>query len=226
MDSRLTALLHLCDSLFPTGGYAHSDGLEAAVTSGEVEDGAAVRAWVDALVDDVLVHGDGPAARLAWEAFHDGCHQTLRQLDDDVYALRPSSTARDASRSVGLRLLTTWQRLHPHPRVEDMLSGTGVQPGWTLPIAFAVACAAIRVDQRAMLQAFMYSRIAASVSAAMRLMPLGQGEAHGIVAAAADRLPAACDRVLRRRERPGAFAPLVDIAAMRQQYVRSRLFRS
>src|SRR6185503_8361644 len=29
----LLALLHLCDSLFPLGGFAHSDGLEAATTS-------------------------------------------------------------------------------------------------------------------------------------------------------------------------------------------------
>ena len=226
MDNRLTALLHLCDSLFPTGSYAHSDGLEAAVTFGAVQDAAGVRAWVDALVDDVFVHGDGPAARLAWSAFGDGCGRVLRVLDDEVYALRPSSTARDASRSVGLRLLTTWQRLHPHPVVGALLGATSAASGWTLPVAFGVACASIRVGERATLEAFLYSRVAATASAAMRLLPVGQIEAHRIVAAAADRIPGVCDRVLRRRERPGAFAPLIDIAAMRQQYVRSRLFRS
>ena len=30
----LLALLHLCDSLFPIGGFGYSDGLEAATTAG------------------------------------------------------------------------------------------------------------------------------------------------------------------------------------------------
>jgi len=226
MDNRLTALLHLCDSLFPIGSYAHSDGLEAAATSGRVQDAAGLQAWVDTLIDEVFVHGDGPAARLAWSAFGDGCGVVLRILDNEVYALRPSSTARDASRSVGLRLLTTWQRLHPHPDLHALLGTPTAGRGWTLPVAFGVACASIRVGERAMLEAFLYSRVAATASAAMRLLPIGQIEAHRIVAAAVDRIPGVCDRVLLRCRRPGAFAPLVDIAAMRQQYVRSRLFRS
>lgn len=226
MDGRLPALLHLCDSLFPTGGYAHSDGLEAAAASGAVRDAAGVRAWVDTLVEYTLVRGEGPAAALAWEHFSESRWHELRNLDDEVHALRPSSTARDAARSVGTRLLRTWQKVHPDSAVETLLGPPFVGSGWTLPVAFAVACAAIGVDRRPMLNAFMYTRVAAAASAAMRLMPLGQLEAHAIVAAAADRLPAACDQVLHSRERPGAFAPLLDIAAMRQQYVTSRLFRS
>ena len=42
-DDRLLPLLHLCDSLFPTGAFAHSDGLEAATDRGLGALG--VRSW-------------------------------------------------------------------------------------------------------------------------------------------------------------------------------------
>jgi urease accessory protein len=226
VDGRLPALLHLCDSLFPTGGYAHSDGLEAAAASGEIGDASGVRTWVDTLVDNTLTRGDGPAASLAWEGFLESRWPALRELDDEVYALRPSSTAREASRGVGSRLLRTWQRLHPHPGLDTVLAPPYFEDGWTLPVAFAAACAAIDIDRRTMLESLMYTRVAAAASAAMRLLPLGQLEAHTLVAAATARIPSACDRVLRRREPPGAFAPLVEVAGMQQQYVGSRLFRS
>jgi len=34
-------LLHLCDSLFPLGAFAHSDGLETATVAGAVRDAEA-----------------------------------------------------------------------------------------------------------------------------------------------------------------------------------------
>ncbi len=173
-DARLLALLHLCDSLFPTGGYAHSDGLEAATAAGRVASAADVRIWVDAVLDETLAYAEGPAALLAWEAFCEQRWTDLRELDDDLFAQRPSSTAREGTRGVGTRLLKTWQRLYPHPAVEAMIAPPG-QPGcWTLPVAFATACASIRIGKRATVEAFLYTRLAAAAASAMRLMPLGQ----------------------------------------------------
>ncbi len=80
-DARLPALLHLCDSLFPTGGYAHSDGLEAATASGLVVSAADIRDWVAALLDGALRTLDGPAVCLAWEHVVDGRFRDLRRLD-------------------------------------------------------------------------------------------------------------------------------------------------
>lgn len=222
-QSSLSLLLHLSDSLFPIGGYAHSDGLEAATSSGAIAGADDVRAWIATLLDETLARGDAPAVVLAWDAFCDGRWSALRALDDEVHALRPSSTLRQGSRSLGTRLLKTWQRLHAHAGLETMLAGDA---GWTHPVAFAAACAAIGADSRSAAEAFLYTRLAAAASAAMRLMPLGQLEAHALVAEALERVPTLCDAVTRRRDLPSAFTPLADIASMRQQYVASRLFRS
>jgi urease accessory protein len=227
-DRPLLALLHLCDSLFPTGGYAHSDGLEAAASSGAVVNGATFREWMDTLLHESLACVDGPAVLLAWEGFAERRWSELRVLDNELYAQRPSSTVRSASRTVGTRLLRTWGRLRPHPAIDAMLSidGAGHAGSWTLTVAFGAVGASAGIEQHAALEGFVYTRLAAAASAAMRLMPLGQLEAHAIVAASLADVPGVCRGVMARRDRPSSFTPLFDLAAMGQQYVPSRLFRS
>ncbi len=96
----------------------------------------------------------------------------------------------------------------------------------TLPVAFGVVCASADIDERAALEAYFYTRLAATISCAMRLMPIGQHEAHLRLADALARVPSLVDGVLARGEQPAAFLPALDLAAMNQQYVHSRLFRS
>ena len=51
----LLALLHLCDSLFPIGGFGYSDGLEAATAGGLVETPDDLEAWL--AESSLLAHG-------------------------------------------------------------------------------------------------------------------------------------------------------------------------
>jgi urease accessory protein UreF len=73
--------------------------------------------------------------------------------------------------------------------------------------------------------AFAYSRLASTMSAALRLMAIGQTDAHTRLAAVLKRVPAVVD-AMATRAWPASFAPAMDIAAMAQQYLHSRLFRS
>jgi urease accessory protein len=92
-------------------------------------------------------------------------------------------------------------------------------------VAFGVVCAASGIPVRAALEAFFYTRLAATASAAMRLMPIGQHEAHVLLAEVLVGIAGAVDAAMAC-EYPGAFAPALDIEAMRQPYLHSRLFRS
>jgi urease accessory protein len=169
---------------------------------------------------------EGPAVWQAWPAFRAGDWDTLAALDEELTALRPSASARRSSRAMGLRLLTTWHALHPDPRLEQaaVLARAG-RFGPVLPIAFAGACACAGLAPRRAVAAFAYTRLASTISAAMRLMPIGQGDAHALLARALDRVPAIVDEIAAR-DRIEAFAPAMDLAVMSQQYLHSRLFRS
>lgn len=226
-DGALLSLLHLCDTLFPVGAYAYSEGLETAAADREVAGADDLRAWIDVCLDDAIGRCDGPAVAGAWSAVAQGRWDSLAHLDDEVCAIRPAAAARQASRAMGRRLLATWQAVHPDARVAHALALTqaGVlRPAW--PIAFACAAVAAGVDQRAALEGFAYTRLAATVSAAMRLIAIGQTEAHAVLAGVLARVPAVADRVLAGPGVVESFAPAMDISMMNQQYVHSRLFRS
>ena len=224
----LLALLHLCDSLFPLGSFAHSDGLESASSSGRIVTGAELRLWLVTTRDEVLACGDGPALRIAFEALLDRDFATIAQLDDELHAMRPAMAGRQASRAMGTRLLRTWQEIRPHEAIQKLQhyrASETMTAGFTLPVAFGVVCAVSGVAVRDALEGYFYTRLAATVSAAMRLMPLGQHQAHALLAASLDGVPAAVNEAIHRLE-PSSFVPELDLAGMSQQYVHSRLFRS
>ena len=188
-----------------------------------------LRDWIDVVVDENIGRLEGPAVWRAWLAFVDRDWNALIALDEEVTALRPAASARRSSRAMGLRLLTTWQALHPDPSLEHaLLLATRGALGPSLPIAFAGATAssAPAIDRRDAVEAFAYTRLAATISAAMRLMPIGQTDAHALLAHTLARAPAVVDAIAARDAAPESFTPAMDIAAMSQQYLHSRLFRS
>lgn len=241
----LLSLLHLCDSLFPTGAFAHSDGLEWATTAGRVRDVAGLRDWLEVCLEEGFGRSDGPAVMMAWSAAHAGDWEALLTIDEEVLALRPSATIRAATRSMGLRLIKTWHAVHPDARLERLLaSGRDTPRGHpaggvggagtngqavvapTFPVAFAVVCTCAGIERRDALAGFAYARLAATVSAAMRVMALGQTDAHELLGRMLARVPSVIDAIIARNAPPESFAPALDVAQMSQQYVHSRLFRS
>ena len=222
----LLALLHLSDSLFPIGGFGYSDGLEAATATGLVETPGDLQGWLEVCLDEVVGRMDGPAAIRAWSAFAREDWHTLCELDNEITAMRPSSALRRSSRAMGLRLVTTWSALYPDRRLDQLHDLARVQRlGPTLPIAFGCACASAGVPLREAGAAFAYTRLASTTSAALRLMRIGQTDAHAQLAKVLRRVPIVVE-AMTTRARPESFTPAMDISAMTQQYLHSRLFRS
>jgi urease accessory protein len=147
----------------------------------------------------------------------------LERLDSEIDAMRPSSAGREATRTMGTRLLKTWQQIRPTAVVRAALE---CRARYTFPVAFGLVCAASDVGLVEAVEAYCYTRLAATVSAAMRLMAIGQHEAHGLLAEVLRAVPACVDRIIQDGAPPRCFTPMMDIANMSHQYVHSRLFRS
>jgi urease accessory protein len=226
MARPLLALLHLSDSLFPIGSFGYSDGLEAATPTGLVETPADLQAWLDVCLDEVVGRMEGPAVLRAWSEFERRDWEALCELDEEITAMRPSSAVRRSGRAMGLRLVTTWSALYPDRRLDHLLDLARVRRlGPALPVAFGCACASAGVGMRDAGAAFAYTRLASTTSAALRLMRIGQTDAHGQLARTLRRTPAVVE-AMTTRSQPESFTPAMDVSAMTQQYLHSRLFRS
>src|SRR5262249_38243246 len=213
------------DSLFPIGSFAHSDGLEHAAVAGRVTSAGELRTWLDAQLAGPLGTADGRGVSIALTDWLAPRRFGPDTPDDGGHSPRPSSSSRDAARAMGTRLLKTWTGARPDPDVSAYLDRRGSR-GVTLPVAFGIACGSAGVAPAPAVEAFLYTRLAGSISAALRLMKIGQSEAQRVLAEVLKQVPAGAAAILASNFRPAVFAPALDIAAMSQQYQHSRLFRS
>src|SRR5882672_2928270 len=216
--------LQLTDSFFPVGAFAYSDGLETAAANGTIHDGDSLRVWMNHFLDNVFVPCDGLSLLKCAEAFRSGDLQAIYRIDDELTAIKPAAAVRNASRSVGKRLLTACSEISG-----DLQFAKFVQtlPQCNAPVAYAVVMTHRGMDSRNALLAFGYSRLAGMVSAGLRLISMAQQQAQNLLAESLERLPAAVDRIVEMEAEPlRSFAPLMDIAQMNHRYVYSRLFRS
>src|SRR3982751_3119019 len=102
-------LLQLADSAFPTGGFAHSGGLEAAWQCGEVRDDEALRGFLS----EALNQAGRGVLPLASAAHTDPSR--LPALDERCHAFLTNVVARRASPVQGRAFLATGASRWPDP---------------------------------------------------------------------------------------------------------------
>ncbi|MDE3155459.1 MAG: hypothetical protein KGN76_10180 [Acidobacteriota bacterium] len=220
--------LQLNDTLFPTGAFAYSDGLETAVAGGRLRGAADLDLWMRHTIEVVLAGCDGPAVLVAGEAYAREDWDGLAALDRELTALKPAAATRAGSSLVGRRLVTTWRRLQTSARFEAFAAAVDTRrlPA-NLPVAYGAVAASAGLDARARLLGYGYGRLAGVASAALRLMPIGQQAAQQVLTRRLAGLPPVVEAVLARGPQPPrAFAPAQDVEQMAHRLVYSRLFRS
>jgi len=216
--------LQLADSFFPVGAFAYSDGLESAAAGGYIHDANSLAGWLDHFLDAVFVPCEGLALLKSMRAVQRGDWATVRVIDEELTAMKPAASIRMSSRSVGKRLLTTYSGI-----VQDdaFRAGIEVLPECNAPVAYGVVFSHRGIECREALLAFGYSRVAGILSAALRLIALGQQQAQTLLTRAIDQLPCAVDRILQTETEPlRSFSPCLEVQQMNHRYVYSRLFRS
>jgi urease accessory protein len=208
-DLSLLRLLTWLSPAFPTGGFAYSHGLEWAVEAGAVRDEASLTAWLE----DTL---------------------RLGSLWSDVILVRLAHRGQDVA-ALGMALCATAER-----RLESSAQGAAFAlaaapwPGadWDderLPYAVAVgklaAAHGVAEDDTAL--AFLHAASANMVSAAIRLIPLGQSAGLRVQAGLEPTILAVARTSAEAGAKDlGGACWASDIAAMLHETQYTRLFRS
>jgi urease accessory protein len=201
---RLTQIL---SPAFPIGSFAHSQGLEWAIASGAVRDGAGMEDWVSAVISQGSGFADAVFLSMGRRAGAD--FAALSELYE-AYILSPGRRLEAAELGRGFRALTG-------PAAED------------LPYILAVAreTAALDVPEAEVLALYLQALSIQLLSVAVRFMPMGQGEAQRVLAALAPVIADAAQRASGAGEEAlCTFTPGADIAAMAQEHMETRIFRS
>jgi urease accessory protein len=209
--SSLLTLVQWLSPAFPTGSFAYSHGLEAAMAEGLVRDAEGLSDWVAT----VLAEGAGRSDAILLA-------QALRP-DGDITALAALAEALAASRE---RWVETMEQGAALTRTTTALTGHDLPPA-ALPIALGQAARGFGLPAEQVLALYLQAFATALVLAGVRFLPLGQTEGQAVLAGlqplilrlAAEAAAAALDDL-----GSGAFGS--DLAAMRHETMEVRLFRT
>lgn len=209
-----TLLLLLADSRFPSGGHAHSAGLEAAVAAGRVRCPSTL---------ELFLIGRLHTTGLVNAAFAAVAHAGLSQvLDAEFDARTPSPAQRLASRRQGKALMRAAQAIWP-------VAAFRADPHF--PLAVGVTASAAGLSEMEASSLAVYHQITGQASAALRLLGLSPYDIQATLV----RLAPQCDAVTAQgaafagkdpAELPMLSSPIADISAEHHATWEVRLFAS
>ena len=220
----LPALLQSSDSLFPSGAYAHSSGLEEIVRLGLVADEASLKIFLRDHAVPVLEHLELPYVRFTYSAAQDADLDLLSRLSHEISAWKISREAREASLQLGQGRLQAARKIFPHPLL-DALAASSLAKHQI--IVYGCQMAAAGAPQRETLAAYFYQALSGMCAASLKLIRIGPEGSHRALREALTDSDSVVESSLRvRREDAGWFSPTLEIATMRHEYAEERLFIS
>jgi urease accessory protein len=217
-DLRLLAWL---SPAFPTGAYAYSHGLEWAVEIRDIVDADTLFAWLD----DVLRHGAGRTDTILLRHAHRAAGDLSALAELVELALATASSRERRAEAIGqgnafMAAARAWN--------STLLPSLAARVG-DLPYAVAVGALAgiSAIDEDLAASATLQAFAANLISAAVRLVPLGQTAGLAVLARLEPTILA-----VTTETRSATFLEIggccfrSDIAAMRHETQYTRLFRS
>ncbi len=215
-------LLRLVSPALPVGAFSYSRGLEYAVFQGSVHDAASTAAWIIGVMNHSTAMLDAPvfvrmhrglrakdvSEAQRWSAVLLACRETQELFDEDQQMAAALA-----------RLLRDMDIAAAEPWIRD--------PNRTYAATFALASTHHGIDEAEATAGFLWSQAEGQVSAAVRLIPLGQTDGQRVLTKIIDALPEVIDRALSLPDHAlGSVAPGLAMASAHHETQYTRLFRS
>jgi urease accessory protein len=211
----LLRLMAWLSPAFPTGAFAYSHGLEWAVETYDVTNETNLRAWLS----DVLTHGSGRTDVILLRHAHRaaGDPRALTEIADLAYATASCRERQSESLNQGKAFMLAavpWGIPAAPERIP-------------YPVAVGAVAGSHRVPETATAAAYLQAIATNMISAAVRLVPLGQTAGLRVLALLEPRILSVAEETTDLGfDDLGGCAFRSDLAAMRHETQYTRLFRS
>jgi urease accessory protein len=225
--NEITALMQLASPALPIGGYSYSQGLEAAIDSGLVNDASTAEAWIKDVFLGVFSRSEAPLWLLSYEAWASKDMSSVKHLNAYFLASRETSELRSETEQMGWSLLQIAQSLGWGS--ENLSQLTAIKP-LSLLTAHSYACLHLNIQENNGLAAYAFSWVENQVAASLKAIPLGQAAGQQALTNIRLLIPEMVKEAEQRAKFDLSmidnFSPMLSILSSRHETQYSRLFRS
>ena len=220
--SPLYRLLTWLSPAYPVGAFSYSQGLETAVTQGLVNDETSTEEWIEDSLTGGTQWSDAVIFASAMKA---PAIETVAAVNEFALAFPVAAELRAETLAMGRAFAQTTMLAWPCDRLEAALKE--LRDDITYPVAVACAAAGHGIDKAQATEAWIHAGASNLVSAAVRLVPLGQTAGQRILARLEPTIVAQATAAgAKPLEDLATSTLLADICAMNHETQKTRLFRS
>lgn len=223
-DSNLSLLklLQLSSPTLPVGAFAYSQGLEAAIDAGLINNREELESWLkDALLLS-LKQVDLPLFSRLYKSWQTNDIEKVLYWNQYLKAQRETQELRNEDQHLGLALL----RLLTDLGVEETKQLKG-KTDLCFMTLFTLAANKWNITLEQSANGFVWSWLDNQIAAAIKLVPLGQTDGQRVLSNLLPEIPKIVSAGLQIEDKDiGASLPMLAILSSQHETQYSRLFRS
>ncbi|WP_025897932.1 urease accessory protein UreF [Sneathiella glossodoripedis] len=224
----LTAIYELMSWMspsYPVGAYTYSHGIEQAVEDGLINNVSELQDWISAILEYGSGRNDGILFCETFRAVQATDPDRLYKVAELAYAIRPTKELELETTAQGRAFMTITERSFPSQALANL------KEQWAGPIAYPVVVGAAAAGRdmtiEVALTGYIHGFVSNLVSAAVRLVPLGQTDGQLAIAALEEKCAELVQEVLfSTLDDLGSATLMVDWCSARHETQYTRLFRS
>jgi urease accessory protein len=224
----LIKVLHLADSAYPTGSFAHSWGLEYAIYNDLVSNTDLLFEWCKNALIYSYAPLEGRSCIRSFEAALKNDFDEVFCLDFEVSAMRPSENMKTTSAQMGRSFVNITALSYGEERIvklNEMIKESGLIGCIQHPVAWGTVFAWLGLSKEDSIITLLHGVVKQWIQVAVRIIPLGQSKAQKFLADFGDVILETARKELENNTSPlESISPMLDIASIGHESLKARYF--